>query len=90
MNKKEFSKIVAKKFDLSQEYSLDLVRAVFATLSEVLNEGHNVYIYGFGTFKHKVRKAKRLRHPKTGEMIEMPEKKIIAFSETPSVFSDEE
>lgn len=84
MKKKDFAKVLAKKFDIAQDYALDITEAVFETLSETLDSGEDVYFYGFGTFKHETRKSKIVRHPKTGELMEIPSKEIIVFKRTVS------
>lgn len=88
MTKKEFAKIVADKFSIAQYEALDTVDAVFETLNEVLDKyDEDVYICGFGTFKHKIRKEKQVRHPGTGEMTFVPERKVVVFERSKSKVS---
>lgn len=89
MNRKEFIKIVAKRYDTTQDFAKQICDAVFDTLNVQLNEGKDVYIYGFGTFKHDIRKGKQLRHPKTGELMTIPDKDIVVFKRTSSAGSEE-
>ena len=84
MNRKEFVKIVAKKYDTTQDFAKQICAAVFDTLNEQLDNGNDVYIYGFGSFKHETRKGKQLRHPKTGELMLIPEKDVISFKRSVS------
>lgn len=80
MNRADFVKLFAKKFEIPQTMAREMCYAVFETLSEQLDEStENIHIYGLGTFKHEKRKGKVLRHPKTGELMTIPERDIITF-----------
>lgn len=79
MNRKEFAKILADKYDIAQALACDMCDAVFNTLSEELDKGEDVYIYNLGTFKQNLKKAKNVRHPITGEMMTIPERKVVSF-----------
>ncbi|WP_460181673.1 HU family DNA-binding protein [Thermodesulfovibrio sp. TK110] len=37
---------------------------------------------GFGTFKVVTRKARNARNPKTGELVKVPQKKLLRFTPT--------
>lgn len=45
-----------------------------------LKKGKRVTFSGFGSFEVKVRKARKGRNPKTGEIISVPKKKRIKFN----------
>lgn len=80
MNRADFIKLFAKKFEIPQTMAKEMCFAVFETLSEQLDAtNENIHIYGLGTFKHEKRKSKVLRHPKTGELMTIPERDIITF-----------
>lgn len=80
---KDFSRIYAKKFGVTYEYSQAICNSVFGLLGKLLyEEGQDVCIHRFGSFKHKETAPKRARHPGTGEMITIPAKTIIKFKET--------
>lgn len=42
-----------------------------------------VTLRGFGTFKMTTKKARTGRNPKTGELIEIPEKRVLTFKPAP-------
>lgn len=90
MKKKEFAKGFAEKHDITQDEARNICYAVFDYLAEMLDTGEDIYIYNLGTFKHKVRKAKNVRHPKTGEMTIVPERTEITFQRTVSKLGEEE
>ncbi|MCQ2101010.1 MAG: HU family DNA-binding protein [Fibrobacter sp.] len=48
-------------------------------IKDELANGKTVRIKDLGTFTPKTKKARKARNPKTGEEIEVPEKKTIKF-----------
>jgi len=68
MNRKELIKKIAQKYEVSQDFAMHMCEAVFETINDELNSGNDVYIYGFGNFKHKVYKGKKFLHPITKEI----------------------
>ena len=52
---------------------------LFETMAAILVAGEDIYIAAFGTFKVKTRKARKGRNPRTGESVDIPEKKVITF-----------
>ena len=56
-----------------------IVNQVFTSIKDALVEEDKVEIRGFGSFKVRVKAAKKGRNPKTGETVEVPEKKIPYF-----------
>lgn len=55
------------------------VLAILDALSGALARGDRVEIRGFGTFRSLSRPARTGRNPKTGEEVEIPEKRILLF-----------
>ena len=49
-------------------------------IAEALAAGDDVKITGFGGFEVKARAARTGRNPKTGETVEIPASKYVAFS----------
>lgn len=41
--------------------------------------GHRVTLRGFGTFEVKTRAPRLNRNPRTGEMVQVPEKRVLTF-----------
>lgn len=90
MNKKEFARKFAEKYEVTQESAREMCYAVFELLSEQLDLGEDIYIYRLGTFKHETRKEKAVRHPRSGEMMTIPEKKVIVFKRSTKYDESEE
>lgn len=56
-----------------------VVSKIFEEISEALAKGDRVELRGFGAFSVKMREARTARNPRTGEMVEVPEKRAPAF-----------
>lgn len=79
MNKTELISKVAEKTELTKKDATKAVDAVFASISESLQEGEKVQIIGFGNFEVRERAARKGRNPQTGEEIEIAASKVPAF-----------
>ena len=55
------------------------VDIIFNEISEALKKDMKYEIRHFGIFKAKSRKARIANNPKTGEKLEIPQKKIASF-----------
>ena len=83
MRGSDFGRLYAEIFKVSQEYGKTICNSVFALMGDVLyNRNEDLIIQGFGSFKHKRAKAKKVRHPGTGEIMTTPPRDFIKF--TPS------
>ena len=56
-----------------------IINVFFEKISKSLNENKRIEIRGFGSFKIKNNKARKARNPKTGEIIDVQEKRSIHF-----------
>ena len=62
-----------------------IIEIIFQEIITSLNEGKNIEIRGFGTYKIVKRKARIGRNPKNAEIIQIPEKNVIKWK-TSKVF----
>jgi len=79
MTKKEIVTKIADQTDIKQ---IDVKKVVQMTLDMIVDslaEGQTVELRNFGIFKVKSRKARLGRNPKTGESVQIPEKKAVTF-----------
>jgi len=78
MNKAGLIDAVATKTATKKE-AQEIVDTIWDTIKGSLKKQEDVAISGFGTFKVKQTKARMGRNPKTGETIQIPAKKKVAF-----------
>ena len=78
MNKAQLVETVAAKTTTKKE-AQEIVEMIWDTIKGSLKKQEDVAISGFGTFKVKQTKARMGRNPKTGETIQIPAKKKVAF-----------
>ena len=79
MTKSEFVDRVASKFDSKREAE-DAVEAVIDTIQDVLRNGGEVNLTGFGKFHVAQRGARQGKHPRTGETIQIAASRVPRFS----------
>lgn len=84
MNKKELTKIVAKKSGTTHKDMIKIVELLTQTIIETTVEGEDVTLVGFGTFSVKNRKGRVGIHPATGKKIEIPSGKHLCFKASKS------
>ena len=56
-----------------------IIEIIFQKVSEALNEGKNIEIRGFGSYKIIKRKARVGRNPKNSNIVQIPEKNTIKW-----------
>ena len=65
---------------MTKKAAAEAVSAIIDVIGEALAAGEDVKITGFGGFEVKERAARTGRNPKTGEAVEIPASKYVAFS----------
>lgn len=86
MNESEMIKKIAdQKTVITARKEVKSVIETFLTcLREALKDGETVKIKDLGTFTPTTTKARMGRNPKTGEAIEIPEKRTVKFRPSPN------
>ncbi|MCK5534934.1 HU family DNA-binding protein [bacterium] len=79
MNKMELIEKVAQDSQLKVSEAKKAVESLINTVIGSLKAGDDIALAGLGIFKVKERKARAARNPKTGEIIQVPAGKRIAF-----------
>lgn len=80
VNKAELSAQVAGRADLARSDAARAVDAVWATIEDVLRDGGDVSISGFGKFHVGVRAARAGVNPRTGEPIQIASSRVPRFT----------
>lgn len=79
MVKKELTALLSQKVGISKKEADIAVKTIFDTIVESLSNGEKVELRGFGSFRVKDRKPRKSRNPKTGEVVNVPAKKVPFF-----------
>ena len=80
MTKQEFITLYQEKMEITTKKEAErLVNAFFSTIEEILVNGDDLSVLGFGKFETTTQSARTCRNPKTGEEIKVPEKKVVKF-----------
>jgi len=73
---------------LGSYYKQDVAQAVdiiLENITQALTEGRRVEIRGFGSFSVRTRKPRTTKNPKTGKMMDIPERKTLHFTMSKSL-----
>lgn len=82
-NMTEFSRLFAEVHGITYKDSAMICKDVFQLLGELLYEqGEDVVLNNFGSFRHKKTAEKRAKHPITGEMVTISPRDIIKFKKS--------
>lgn len=79
MNKKDLVEKLAADGNMSKSEAGRAIDSIFGAISEALAQGDKVMFPGFGTLEVRDRAAKEGRNPQTGETIQVPARKAVAF-----------
>jgi DNA-binding protein HU-beta len=81
MNKNDLIEQISEEYELTKTFARDLVDNIFGKISESVQKGDEVSIFGFGKFKLVERKARKGRNPQTGEAIKIAASKNVKFEQ---------
>ena len=79
MNKSQLIEALAKAENLALKKAEEIVNTIFGDMETALIQGQRVEIRGFGSFKIKHYQGYKGRNPKTGEVINVAEKRLPFF-----------
>ena len=79
MNKSEFISAIGNRTLKKDAEIKPIIDAAITIIAEKLSAGESIAIPGFGTFEVRERAATTARNPRTGEEVEVAEKKVPAF-----------
>ena len=79
MNKAELVQSVADQTGLTKKASREAIDAITSVITDALARGEKVTLVGFGAFKVVERKARKGRNPRTGQIVQIPTKKLPKF-----------
>ena len=72
-------KLAAENIHLTHAEVERVVNVILGQMTESLSDGGRVELRGFGAFSVRSRPARVGRNPRTGETVEVPEKRVPYF-----------
>ena len=79
MTKADLVEEVVRVARLPRKHAEIVVLAVFDSITEALHRDDKIELRGFGSFRVRRRRSRQGRNPKTGDRVEVPEKRIPYF-----------
>ena len=79
MTKADLVEEVVKAVDVSKKHAETIVNTVFSSIVDALQRDDKIELRGFGSFRVRRRRSRQGRNPKTGDRVEVPEKRIPYF-----------
>ena len=79
MTKKDIAREVASKFGISLELSKDIVQRMLDEIIKAIVREGRIELRNFGVFKTRIRAPRKALNPRTGEPVDVPEKRVVLF-----------
>ena len=79
MTKADLINLVSQKVNLQLRQSELIVNLIFDTMVQALCENKRIEIRGFGSFVNRSYGAYQGRNPKTGQIVQVPPKRVPFF-----------
>ena len=79
MTKADLVEEVIRTSNVSKKHAEIIVNTVFASITDALRDDDKIELRGFGSFRVRKRRSRQGRNPKTGDHVEVPEKRIPYF-----------
>jgi len=79
MTRKDLIDKIAKEFGLKKKDAEAIVKFIFQEIAEAVKKGERVSIQGFGAFELRELRERRIRNPRTGEMMKVSARSKINF-----------
>ena len=80
MNKTQLIDTLAARYEGNRKQAAQALEAVIDTITREVAKGEKVAITGFGSFEKRIRDARWVRNPRTGERIKAKKTAIPKFS----------
>ena len=79
MTKRDLILKVSDSTGIRQNLVREVVQKTFDVMLQAMLNGEKIEIRNFGIFKTKVRKPRVGRNPKTGQVVQVPERRVVVF-----------
>jgi len=80
MTKSELAQLLADRGEsLTRRHAEQVVSTIFNSMGRALVDGDRIEIRGFGSFEVRNRPARKGRNPRTGQSVDISERKVPHF-----------
>jgi nucleoid DNA-binding protein len=79
IGRQELTKRIAKEAKLSQKQAAEVLESTLTAIREALQNGDEVRLVGFGSFKVRQSAARKGVNPQTRQQIDVPAKERVRF-----------
>jgi integration host factor subunit beta len=79
MTKSDLIDEVVNVAGISKKQAEIIVNTLFASIVDALQQDDKIELRGFGSFRVRRRRSRQGRNPKTGDRVDVPEKRIPYF-----------
>ncbi len=83
MTKADIVDEISKATGLTKIETKAVVDGVFSSIINAITAGKRIELRGFGVFKHKSRKPRMARNPKSGELVPLEKRYVPVFKPSP-------
>lgn len=77
--KEDVISLVASELGITKKTTREVINATIAAITQSLQDGEEIWLNGFGTFRVVERNPRTGRNPHTGEAIEIPARQTPTF-----------
>ena len=79
LTKSDIVEELNNEIGLNKREAKELVDLLFNDIKNLLSEGHEVKLSGFGNFQLRDKSSRPGRNPRTGEDVEISARRVVAF-----------
>jgi len=88
LNQGELTLAISKRFFLTQTEAGEIIKFILTEITGDLKKGERISLRGFGSFNREKRSSRKVRHPKTGKIITIPERIVVDFNPSESLIQN--
>jgi integration host factor subunit beta len=70
---------LAEEMNISKQEAETGVNLFFKAIKDAIQQGEEIELRGFGSFRFRQRDARSGRNPRTGEPVQVPPKRVLYF-----------
>jgi integration host factor subunit alpha len=79
MTKADLADKLYEEIGLPKKEATSIVETLFDSMKNILSEGESIKITGFGTFLVRKKGSRKGRNPKTGDELEIEQRRVVTF-----------